>query len=66
MTPSPEVARLLHQIRAMPPSDRLRLAADLLDARRPEMAFAVVRMVHDALAVYVADAAVEKARGTKP
>jgi len=53
MNPSPDLTRLVHQIRAMPPADRLRLAADLLDAKRPEMAFAVVRMVHDELGVVV-------------
>ena len=40
-----DIEELRDQIDALPPPDRLRLAAQLLEARRPEIAYAIIDRV---------------------
>lgn len=42
---TPEVVALHAQISALSPPQKLRLAADLLDAKRPELAHAIIDRV---------------------
>ncbi len=45
------LAELADQIRALKPSAQLRLAADLIDAHKPDLALVVVAMVHGDLQI---------------
>ena len=54
MTEDEQVEEVARRVLSISPADRLRLAAELLEAKRPDLAYAVLDRVRDELAAVMA------------